>query len=153
MAYLFTLLAGSFINVFISIFGVSYLQTQHQTSNYTILLISLRIFRDLPFTFISLIYLDFLCLCIRYVVTRFLCSVNVQVLEHHLLKGLCFLHCNTFEHLSKMVFYASMLFHSSVSILSTKQQCLNKCVLISCNVSLPIVFLFQNSFLLFFPFP
>lgn len=55
--------------------------------------------------------------------------MNVQLLQHHLLKGLYFLHWNTFEHSSKMVFlWLFILFYWSVSILSMKLQCLNNLV-------------------------
>lgn len=53
----------------------------------------------------------------------------MQLLQHHLLKGLYFLHWNTFEHSSKMVFlWLFILFYWSVSILSMKLQCLNNLV-------------------------
>ena len=59
----------------------------------------------------------------------FFFPVNVQLLQHHLLKGLYFLHWNTFEHLSKMVFlWLCILFYWSVSILSMKLQCLHNLV-------------------------
>lgn len=55
--------------------------------------------------------------------------MNVQLLQHHLFKGLYFLHWNTFEHSSKMVFlWLFILFYWSVSILSMKLQCLNNLV-------------------------
>lgn len=55
--------------------------------------------------------------------------MNVQLLQHHLLKELYFLHWNTFEHSSKMVFlWLFILFYWSVSILSMKLQCLNNLV-------------------------
>ena len=55
--------------------------------------------------------------------------MNVQLLQHHLWKGLYCLHWNTFEHLSKMVFlWLFVLFYWSGSMLSMKLQCLNNLV-------------------------